>query len=237
MRGVKGEHPKGSTPHRPLPNTLKYVQSLRGHRRVRQLRQVRPLPYLRWNQRVREVQWVRSHQELHPYRGHRRIPCHLGHPGLKQRRGLGVNYRDEQREGMNHDRWQRSGRPTFGKIKLTLSPLSPGRPAAPRSPGIPCSPGAPWAPGFPGAPASPYERAEFKVRKTAAPMSSSRDRDPSRRNRVCAGVYFLFLFFYLSTIVSTSTGRTTGTGGADGTVSTALATETSVALQEKMDSG
>lgn len=38
---------------------------------------------------------------------------------------------------------------------LTLSPLSPGRPAAPRSPGIPCSPGAPCAPGAPGAPASP----------------------------------------------------------------------------------
>lgn len=148
-----------------------------------------------------------------------------------------MNYRDEQREGMNHDRWQHSGRPTFGKIKLTLSPLSPGRPAAPRSPGIPCSPGAPWAPGFPGEPASPYERAEFKVRKTAAPTSSSRDRDPSRRNRVCAGFFIYFFFFYLSTIVSTSTGRTTGTGGADSTVSTALATETSVALQEKIDSG
>lgn len=30
MRGVKGEHPKGSTPHRPLPNTLSTYRASAG---------------------------------------------------------------------------------------------------------------------------------------------------------------------------------------------------------------
>lgn len=48
----------------------------------------------------------------------------------------------------------------------------------------------------------------------------------SEEKNVCAGCY-------LSTIVSSRTGRTTGTRGADGTGSTALTTETSVALESK----
>lgn len=57
---------------------------------------------------------------------------------------------------------------------------------------------------------------------------SSCDRDP---------LLIVFFFLYLSTIVSSRTRRTAGTSGANGTGSTTLATETSVTLKGKIDTG
>lgn len=54
---------------------------------------------------------------------------------------------------------------------LTLSPLTPGRPAAPRSPGIPCIPGDPTPPGAPAAPGSPCTQKKVYINICMSPKA------------------------------------------------------------------